>query len=366
MACRRVALLLILLPTSMAMTAVSRGQASGQMHGNAGAAMMRRELEDAGIRTGLRIHAFEASASADRSDASIWEVAMALFDGFRERLHNFFEHKDAQDHHQDDDASWLGKQPPSLQVFSQNDEDGILKYLFENLKSTNKYYVEFGAEDGTEDNTRLLRERYGWHGLTMDGSHQNYSRGLYKELIYPSNIVGLFQKYRVPMEPALLSVDVDSFDAFVLKKILDANYRPQVLVVEANDNYGVDSYLSFPGDVKVSLFGYSPWGCGQTCTFADPRDGLKTKTSMCGAGVRAVDHIAGQAGYRSVYLNKVNLFLVRTDLLPAKARETWTFDKVLQQAHTFGRRQLQFPRPECFKEMSGLVDVRQHPAQAEG
>ena len=42
-------------------------------------------------------------------------------------------------------------------VFSQNDEDGVLEAVFDCLGLTDKIYVEFGAEDGLESNTRYLR-----------------------------------------------------------------------------------------------------------------------------------------------------------------------------------------------------------------
>ena len=44
--------------------------------------------------------------------------------------------------------------PPPLdpfQVYSQNGEDGILQALFGYFGTTNKRFVEFGAEDGAED-----------------------------------------------------------------------------------------------------------------------------------------------------------------------------------------------------------------------
>jgi hypothetical protein len=45
---------------------------------------------------------------------------------------------------------------------------------------------------------RHFRERKSWRGLLMDGTHQDPSIGLKRELIYPTNIVDLFEKYSVP------------------------------------------------------------------------------------------------------------------------------------------------------------------------
>ena len=46
------------------------------------------------------------------------------------------------------------------QVYSQNGEDGALEYIFQNIGTSNKIYVEFGTEDAQECNTRYLRYCY--------------------------------------------------------------------------------------------------------------------------------------------------------------------------------------------------------------
>ena len=67
-------------------------------------------------------------------------------------------------------------------LYSQNGEDGVIEKLFEVIGVTNRVYVEFGVEDGTQCNTRQLREQ-GWTGLLMDGSNENPSIQLQKDLI---------------------------------------------------------------------------------------------------------------------------------------------------------------------------------------
>ena len=52
---------------------------------------------------------------------------------------------------------------------SQKGEDVSLKWTFDNLGTTNKYYVEFGAIDGFQDcNTFYFRENEEWTGLLLE------------------------------------------------------------------------------------------------------------------------------------------------------------------------------------------------------
>ena len=55
-------------------------------------------------------------------------------------------------------ANWIqGLQSKGRRVFSQNDEDGVIEEIFDYIGTTNQVYVEFGASDGKECNTRFLR-----------------------------------------------------------------------------------------------------------------------------------------------------------------------------------------------------------------
>ena len=47
----------------------------------------------------------------------------------------------------------------------------------------------------------------------------------------------MFEKYNVKTEFDLLSEDSDSYDFFMLEAILEAGYRPRVVMVEYNANF---------------------------------------------------------------------------------------------------------------------------------
>jgi len=130
-------------------------------------------------------------------------------------------------------------------TFSQNGEDGLLLGLLDilGMENSSRTYVEFGVESGVQCNTRILREALGFSGLSMDGGHQNERINLQQEFITESNIIALFEKYSVPGNVDVLSVDVDMFDFWILSRILqNGKYRPRIIIVETNPSLCVSAY----------------------------------------------------------------------------------------------------------------------------
>jgi hypothetical protein len=182
-------------------------------------------------------------------------------------------------------------------VFSQNGEDGVTVALINAIygeDARGKYYVEFGVENGRECNTRILRERYGWSGLQMDGGYSNPAINLQREYIRQDNIVDLFRKYNVPTNINLLSVDIDYNDFYCLHAILE-QYTCDIIICEYNASI-------LPPEDKVVI--YNPHGRW---------DG----TNYFGASVCAYNALATRYGYTLVYCeNKgVNCFFIRNDII---------------------------------------------------
>lgn len=177
-------------------------------------------------------------------------------------------------------------------VFSQNGEDGIIQKIFETIGVTNKYYVEFGVEDGTECNTRLLREK-GWTGLMLDGSNENLKINLRKEFIDASNIVSLFEKYNTPSKFDLLSVDIDYNDFYVLHKILE-KYKPRLIVCEYNGFNGYD-------EDKIVIY--------------DPLF-MWDRTKYYGVSMKSLYNLFKMYNYSIIYCddNGVNLFAISNNI----------------------------------------------------
>ena len=185
----------------------------------------------------------------------------------------------------------------NVQAYSQNDEDGaILQTLRCMGGHGTKEYFEFGSEDGTEVNTRLLRDMYGWHGHLLDGSNENPKISLHKEYFTPSNIISLLQKYEVSKNLDVLSVDTDYDDLYITREILLGGYKPRVLINEFNINFGSNwsvSTLQKPIGKESEVF----W---------------KGDCYM-GASAMAMINLAKEFGYTPVFSNLVNLIFVRLD-----------------------------------------------------
>ena len=178
-------------------------------------------------------------------------------------------------------------------LFSQCGEDGIIDAIFYKVGITNKYFVEFGVQDGVECNTRFLKEKRGWNGLMMDGGDNN-SDFIKKEFITVENINYLFKKYDVPREFDLLSIDIDGNDYWVWKAI-DQYYSPRVVIIEYNSS--IPSTESKTIEYKADF----RW------------DG----TDYFGASLLALDKLAKQKGYTLVGCNNIggNAFYIRDDQL---------------------------------------------------
>jgi hypothetical protein len=130
-----------------------------------------------------------------------------------------------------------------LTVSSQNGEDGILQEIFRRIGTTNRQFVEFGVESGVQCNCAYLAREKGWSGLFMEADEADFAKletnyrpfpGVCcrKTKVSSANIEQLLADHQVPVEPDLLSIDIDGNDYWVWKAI--RNWRPRVVAVEYN------------------------------------------------------------------------------------------------------------------------------------
>jgi len=124
-------------------------------------------------------------------------------------------------------------------------EIAVTRSLLEQLGVRGGTAVDVAACDGvTKSNTLALYEN-GWRGLAVEGDPRRfaqlarvYSRlpqvGLARLWVTPANIVGLLESAGVGEDFEFLSLDLDSYDHYVLAAILE-RFQPQLVCAEINE-----------------------------------------------------------------------------------------------------------------------------------
>ena len=163
---------------------------------------------------------------------------------------------------------------------SQYDEDGIIYELIR-LLDTPRYFVEFGAHPA-ECNCLALSTA--WPGLFMDGADWG-KLFIKREFITPANINQLLDKYDVPSEIGVLSIDIDGQELWVWQAI---ERSAAITVVEYNPQLGPDVSVSVARDDRF-VWDYSVYQ---------------------GASLKAHTKLADQKDLQLVYANGQNAFFV--------------------------------------------------------
>lgn len=182
--------------------------------------------------------------------------------------------------------------------FAQNGEDMLLKYIFDKINTTNKYFVEFGGWDGKHlSNTYYFRIKENWNGLLLEGDKSKVDSmsnsneiNLHHEWLTEENIDETFKKYNVPKKYDLLSIDIDSEDYYVWRGL--KNYEANVVIVETNPG--------LPNEIPLVV--------------------KKNKTNgsigYFGANLLAFYRLAKTKGYEFVTTVRWNAIFVKKELLP--------------------------------------------------
>jgi hypothetical protein len=138
--------------------------------------------------------------------------------------------------------------PHGYKVYSQNEEDGIIREIFNRIGTTDKVFAELGVGNGLENNTlALLFDN--WNGLWIEGSTQSVdtiktnlvntiSSGQLKvvcSFIAKNNINDLLSSHLPHKEIDLLSVDIDGNDYHIFECITAV--EPRVVVIEYNAKF---------------------------------------------------------------------------------------------------------------------------------
>lgn len=215
--------------------------------------------------------------------------------------------------------SAAGKRPwheNEFRVYSQFGEDGLLQFLFREIKDAPHTFVEFGVEDYQEANTRfLLLQDRSWSGLVLDGDDANVDaiRRDVAYLRYPlkaaaawisrENINDLLREQDMVGKIGLLSIDIDGNDYWVWETITVVD--PAVVVVEYNYRFGPQVCAVVPYDARFDKATAHPSGI------------------YYGASLAALTALARRKGYALVGCSGggVNAFFVRRESLSEMVHE---------------------------------------------
>ncbi len=204
-------------------------------------------------------------------------------------------------------------------LFSQNGEDGIIRYIFFRIGLFSKKFLEFGFSP-TENNSLRLALKEDFNGLFIDGSAEschllNKTAKKYglkhvkavRSFLDIENIEQIISSNGTIGEIDIMTIDVDGNDYWFWEKI--ECVQPRVVVIEYNASLGPNRSVSVPYDPHFERHKKHPSGL------------------YCGASLAALWRLGKRKGYRLIACDSsgVNAFFIRDDIrceyLPEKVPE---------------------------------------------
>jgi hypothetical protein len=192
---------------------------------------------------------------------------------------------------------------------SQNGEDGIIRYLFDEIGFETRWLVEFGFGAKQCNALRLLLKE-NFSGLLMDGSQENVDLFNYaarrkgiddraralQAFITCGNLEALIRSNGVPREIDFLSLDVDGNDYWFWKTL--ECIEPRLVCIEYNAGLGPDLSLTVPYDDAFERYARHPSGF------------------FHGASLTALESLGRQKGYYLIGCDSTgtNAFFLRNDV----------------------------------------------------
>jgi len=178
-------------------------------------------------------------------------------------------------------------------------EEAVLEALLRELGIGKGWVVDIAACDGVTNSNSLALYTAGWPGLALEGDPKSFELlarvhrrspdvRLARLWVTPENVVQILRAYSVPEDFAVLSLDIDGYDHFVLGALLD-EFRPAVICAEINE--------IFPPPIKFTVR-YDP-------NYAWAED------HFFGQSLSKLHELAQAHGYSIAELYYNNAFLVR-------------------------------------------------------
>jgi hypothetical protein len=212
-----------------------------------------------------------------------------------------------------------------FKVWSQYDEDGIIHEIFNRISLGTRTFVEFGVENGLENNTlKLLLE--GWSGLWIEGSESFVSQ--------------INAKFRDVMADGRLRVKQAFVDRDNINSLIGAHFKGEIdllaIDIDGNDIHILDSIeVVSSRAIIIEYNGKFPPPMNVVQRY-NPEHRWKG-TDYGGSSLAAITKVAARKGYSLVGCGIVgaNAFFVRNDLLGEKFQAPFTPENHYQPARYF-------------------------------
>ncbi len=166
-----------------------------------------------------------------------------------------------------------------------------------NESATSNFVVDIGASDGVDGSNTYPLFKNGAHGLAVEPDNTKFAKlseaykdfnvNLFRGYATPDNIINILQSAETPKEPIFMNFDIDSYDYFVLRNLLE-EYRPSVICAEINEK--------IPTPIKFAVR-YRP-------------DHIYTGDHFYGMSLAMLGDLCEQHAYDIINLNYNNAFLV--------------------------------------------------------
>jgi hypothetical protein len=145
--------------------------------------------------------------------------------------------------------------------------------LFERFQSLNEksgYIIDIGAAYGPGPVYPFLKSGF-FSGLCIEADPGLFghlcsnlpssSISKHNGFATPETILDIFSKYKVPISPDILKIDIDGYDLSVIRTIL-SKYKPKIIVAEINEKVPPPVYFEVKYDSKYEwdhshFFGFS-------------------------------------------------------------------------------------------------------------
>lgn len=184
--------------------------------------------------------------------------------------------------------------------WTQSYQAGVIQYILDNIPLDNKFCIEIGFPYPRGGNTAGLWNQ-GWNHVQYDGSSRKKLGNVRDHTHYcwcqGKNMLELLDKNKgdpwpIPNNPDYIHIDIDSFDLWVSKVILESpTYRPKFFSVEYCCDL-LDTYATVADD-------------------AMPQDGCLT-----GASFNSMVLMATTAGYTLIFVEPcMDMYFLRNDVV---------------------------------------------------